>query len=249
MRRTSLLVFVLLCARGGSSAELHSRAWFLGKEFLACQESIFLSCSQFAESVKLLGDAKVETKNEELAGTWEVTGQGRLRIGKRQFKFAEDSGLFISSESDTITFGMLLVENSKSGRKRLTGREDRLQEPRMLREVAHLYLRQGAQVHDACLTLNDVGDTSSVALLVAAFPRRPEKPEPGIICTWAHCAQALERITGKKCGFYREDWEECLAKSPAPNCAVAADVARGLFVVGATISRAGYAAEPRAVRR
>jgi hypothetical protein len=196
---------------------MHSRAWFLGKEFLACQESIFLSCSHFAESVKLLRDGSVETKNEELAGTWEVPARGRVRIGKRQFQFAEDSGLFISSESETITFGMALVEDTRFGRKRLAAREDHLQNPRMLREVAHLYLRQRSQMHDACMTLINVGDKSSVDLLVSAFPSRPAKPEPGIICTWGHCAEALVRITGKKCGFYREDWEECMGKRPAPN--------------------------------
>jgi hypothetical protein len=217
MRRLSLLLFVLLLARGGSAAELHSRAWFLGKEFLACQESIFLSCSHFAKSVKLLADANVETKNEELAGTWDVPTPGQLRIGKRQFQFVEDSGLFISSEDETITFGILLVEDSRAGRKRIAKREDHLEEPKMLREVAHLYLRQGSQVHDACITLIDVGDASSVAVLVGAFPRRPAKPEPGVICTWGHCAEALERITGKKCGFYREDWEECTGKRSEPN--------------------------------
>lgn len=217
MRRIPLLVFLLLCARDGSSAESHSRTWFLGKEFLACHESIYLSCSQFAESVRLLGDARVETKSEALAGTWEVSGGGRLRIGQRQFQFSEEFGLFISSESDAIRFGMALVEDTRTGRKRLSEREAHLQEPKMLREVAHLLLQRGSQVHDACITLIDVGDTSSVDLLVAAFPRRPEKPEPGVICTWGHCAEALQRITGKKCGFYREDWEECIGKRPAPN--------------------------------
>lgn len=80
-----------------------------------------------------------------------------------------------------------------------------------LRQVAHSHLQRGVQVHDACINLIDVGDQSSVEFLINALPPRPPIPENDVICTWSHCAAALQRITGKSCGFYREGWKECLS--------------------------------------
>jgi hypothetical protein len=67
-------------------------------------------------------------------------------------------------------------------------------------------------IHDACIMLQDVGDSSSVPHLIRAlrFFGDAELPLPkgvGIICTHQHCVDALEHITGAKPGISCSSWK------------------------------------------
>jgi hypothetical protein len=217
MKRFAFFLLAFLTAHSGSGAGRHSAEWFLSRTFIVCRESLGLSCSYFAEPVKFLRDGTIKTKSEEVHGSWQLMDSGILRVGSRDFTFIADPGIFISRDDEGLPFGIALVEDSRSGRERLEKREEQLGAPEMRRAVAHYYLRRGGLVHDVCITLIDVGDPSSVELLVAALPNRAELSGNGVECTWSHCAEALKRITGKQCGFSREDWEECLANASPPD--------------------------------
>lgn len=222
MLRLQILAVVLF-AFIANAGELSEKR-FTSRVFLACDESIDLSCSELSTPLTLERDFTVQTEHDELKGTWRLLGNDRIRIGRRDFVFLRDQNVFVSSLDEKLVFGIALVEDSRTGRRSLKAREHQFESVDKRREVAHLYLRSRSRIHDTCITLTDIGDESSVELLVGVLPDRPTtEGEPGVEygveCTFAHCAAALSRITGKTCGVYREDWQSCLAKS-APDSAV-----------------------------
>jgi hypothetical protein len=74
------------------------------------------------------------------------------------------------------------------------------------RDELHRALQEG-DPHDACLGLLSVGDMTSVPFLIDALKAFPdEEPQGGFICTWSHCVEALEHITGAKPGYSHSAW-------------------------------------------
>jgi hypothetical protein len=185
----------------------------LSRSLLACEESLELSCVESAEAVILKSDHTVATDVEALQGTWSEAGS-ILIVGSRRFHYRSKYLLLAPLEED-LDFGYVLFENSRSGRRDIRYREAR-HTPKWQRAAAHYYLRHRIQVHDTCQLLIYAGDESSVPLLLDLLPNRPPGDNPGVECTYAHCAAALERITGRKCGLFREEWQKCLAEKP-PN--------------------------------
>jgi hypothetical protein len=215
-----MAVVLFALAAFGAEASERTEGWFTNRVFLVCDESIYVSCSELSTAVRLKRDHTVRTEHDELKGHWRLLDQNRISIGRREFAFLPDESLFVSSLDNALEFGIALVEDSKAGRRALKARERRFKSVENQRQVAHLYLRDGSHIHDACLTLTDVGDQSSIELLVRVLPNRPTMEGTlGVECTFAHCAAALSRITGKTCGVYREEWDGCLAAS-APNSAL-----------------------------
>lgn len=213
-----IAVFVMAFAAFAADAGERGERWFTSRTFLACEESLFISCAAATATVRLRADFTVDTRREELSGRWRLEDADHLTIGEREFVFSARDQLFISPDDESLLFGIVLAEDSKAGRKALKARERRFDSPDWQREVAHLYLRKRLYVHDTCLTLIDVGDRTSIDSLVAVLPERPRDrngPSAGVECTFGHCADALSRITGKRCGVYRQDWEQCLKPSAA----------------------------------
>ena len=65
-------------------------------------------------------------------------------------------------------------------------------------------------LHDTCVAfVYGAGDESSVPHLIRAlkaFPDHEPGPGEGVVCTQAHCADALKRITGAKAGYSYSSW-------------------------------------------
>jgi hypothetical protein len=73
------------------------------------------------------------------------------------------------------------------------------------REACHQVLRYGiAGPHDAFLTLGEVGDASSVPVLIDAYERGPGSDELPGECTWWHCIDTLWLLTGTRFQTARE---------------------------------------------
>jgi hypothetical protein len=73
-------------------------------------------------------------------------------------------------------------------------------------------------VHDACGGLLRVGDESSVPHLIRVLrffgdAELPLPPDVGIVCTHAHCVDALEHITGVKVGISYLSWKRWWAST------------------------------------
>lgn len=85
-----------------------------------------------------------------------------------------------------------------------------------LRMAAHAVLRfPGADPHDAYLVLLRHGDASSVPVLIRSLWWQPHTPPSGnMICTKAHCLEALCALTGRNLGKNYEDWSLLLEKLP-----------------------------------
>lgn len=66
----------------------------------------------------------------------------------------------------------------------------------------------GGGVHDACIALIEVGDPSSTPHLIRVLSVFTEKDgdKQSHVCTWGHCIQALERITGQRLGYSYDSW-------------------------------------------
>jgi len=70
----------------------------------------------------------------------------------------------------------------------------------------------GGVIHDACGSLMDVGDASSVPHLIRVLrffgdAELPLPPGVGLVCTHWHCVNALEKITGAKVGISYASWK------------------------------------------
>lgn len=68
----------------------------------------------------------------------------------------------------------------------------------------------GNGVHDACIGLATLGDSSSVPHLIRAlrlFWDAEPGPNVGLECTQMHCVNALETLTGAKVGVSYSSWK------------------------------------------
>ena len=71
------------------------------------------------------------------------------------------------------------------------------------REVCHKLIRPPLLVeHDAVTRLAEVGDDTSVGVLIRALPRN-EGPH---VCTYSHCLDVLRKLTGHDAGNRFADW-------------------------------------------
>lgn len=82
-----------------------------------------------------------------------------------------------------------------------------------LRRKCHAQIaRRGSHPHDAFLRIVEAGNKSSVPLLIAAIrwqvPPVEHKGQKAMVCTTAHCTEALEALTGESFGFDPDRWEE-----------------------------------------
>ena len=82
-------------------------------------------------------------------------------------------------------------------------------------ENRYLYQCQimaGVMVHDACLELQGVGGPSSIPALIYALklypPMRGANGFTGMVCTTAHCLDALRAITGQHFSADAAEWEQ-----------------------------------------
>lgn len=67
--------------------------------------------------------------------------------------------------------------------------------PYQLREAAHSALGLWvADPHDAVVVLSVYGDSSSIPYLRRALANTPTLPDGGVLCTWQHAQDALDRI-------------------------------------------------------
>ena len=82
-----------------------------------------------------------------------------------------------------------------------------------LRRKCHVQIaEQGSHPHGAFLHLAEVGDKTTVPLLIAAL-RWQEAPtehegQKLVDCTTVHCLEALEALTGESFGFDPDRWEK-----------------------------------------
>lgn len=81
------------------------------------------------------------------------------------------------------------------------------------RRVAHITLsdKYNPFWHDAFIILTDYGDESSVPILIDALssPVLKEAIEKDFMsCTWAHCLEALKKLTGEDLGLNHHAWDE-----------------------------------------
>ena len=61
--------------------------------------------------------------------------------------------------------------------------------------------------HDAFITLIYCGDADSIPYLLCGLWWQPDtEPGEGMVCTKAHCLDALKRITGHDAGSNYSDW-------------------------------------------
>ena len=75
--------------------------------------------------------------------------------------------------------------------------------PEERRELAHMALsRPGLIHHDALGVLIEVGNKESVPYLLDWLKSQGNLVGDGMICTRAHCLEALEKTTGKKSGLF-----------------------------------------------
>jgi len=88
--------------------------------------------------------------------------------------------------------------------------------PAELRAAAHAALRfPGPGAHDAYVVLLRCGDASSVPVLIRSLRWQPHTPPNGVmVCTKAHCLEALHRLTGRDLGKNYEDWAPLLDSLP-----------------------------------
>lgn len=63
--------------------------------------------------------------------------------------------------------------------------------------------------HGGFLLLEEVGDDSSIPLLIRNIRRIPEaEAKAGVVeCTWSHCRDALVAITGEDFGYDAKKWQ------------------------------------------
>jgi hypothetical protein len=79
------------------------------------------------------------------------------------------------------------------------------------RQRAELYalLDAGQDVHNACIFAENAGD-DAVPHLIRAVRQFGDK-EPGLgegfECTWAHCVEALQKITDARPGYTAKTWQ------------------------------------------
>jgi hypothetical protein len=81
---------------------------------------------------------------------------------------------------------------------------------RLLRVLDRATPDDDTGVHDACLSFGARGDWAAVPHLIRAlraFGDEEPGPNVGIICSWGHCVNALERITGAKVGHSYSAWQ------------------------------------------
>lgn len=79
------------------------------------------------------------------------------------------------------------------------------------REELHSQIVAGKGLHGAFIALADVGDSSSIPILIVALEsakRRGEFSYDHYRCTWTHCIDALRSITGKDFGDNPDSWIE-----------------------------------------
>ena len=71
----------------------------------------------------------------------------------------------------------------------------------------HIISHRPGSPHDAFLHLRRIGNAESVPLLVRAL--RWQKPEgkEAVVCTTAHCLDALRCLTGEDFGYSPDEWE------------------------------------------
>lgn len=94
--------------------------------------------------------------------------------------------------------------------------QSRTATPGELRDAAHAALRfPSLNPHDVYLVLLDHGDASSVPVLIHSLRWQPHTPTHGrMICTKAHCLEALRKLTGRDMGKNYEDWAPLLDEKP-----------------------------------
>ncbi len=96
------------------------------------------------------------------------------------------------------------------------------------RRIDHAMVRHYYAAHDGCLGLRVHGDHSSIPILIDALGRARDDGEFGsanevVVCTWGHCAEALETLTGKSFGLDVDawrDWWDAEGKNSSPDRAL-----------------------------
>ncbi|MCK5683589.1 hypothetical protein KAJ27_05690 [bacterium] len=76
------------------------------------------------------------------------------------------------------------------------------------RELAHKILSfPFGNHHDALLILIDSGNKESIPYLLSVLKKIENRnKEDGVVCTYAHCVEALKKITGKDFKYEYKDW-------------------------------------------
>jgi hypothetical protein len=69
-------------------------------------------------------------------------------------------------------------------------------------------------IHDPCVHLIEIGDATSVPHLIGALKYFPDREEKEIVCTWDHCVEALEKITGDHPGVSYSAWRRWQSRQP-----------------------------------
>ncbi|MCK5306734.1 MAG: PQQ-like beta-propeller repeat protein [Candidatus Omnitrophica bacterium] len=82
--------------------------------------------------------------------------------------------------------------------------------PNEQRITAHRTIQSPlGNLHDAFITLMRVGDETSVPYLIGALKWGPNSNKgDSVVCTWAHCREALYKITNFDFGYKYKDWAE-----------------------------------------
>jgi len=78
--------------------------------------------------------------------------------------------------------------------------------PAEQRKVLHRILRWPGMHHDAYIALIEVGDETSVPFLIRSLQWQPRSTGGLMICTKAHCLEALRKISSEDVGTEYEDW-------------------------------------------
>ncbi|MBN1917207.1 MAG: PQQ-binding-like beta-propeller repeat protein [Verrucomicrobia bacterium] len=87
-----------------------------------------------------------------------------------------------------------------------TGFFDKLS-PGIQRQVLHIALLAPVDHHDDYIHLIYIGDESSVPFLIWSLRWEERSPDGSMVCTKAHCLEALEQITNNDPGCEHEDWQ------------------------------------------
>jgi hypothetical protein len=215
----ALLIMIFMASGGVSFGAQLTERFLLHHKFIACDDTSDVSCVSSPSELVFRPHRSMASDLPALQSDWQILSTNRLRIGKFTFRMlASPAGILFAPAYEAAPFGFVIAQDTPASRRALRRRESTLQTSSIQRAIANFLLSSASDPHDACIKLITVGDESSIVALIRVLPTRPKEPQPntGFVCTVGHCNEALRHITGKNCGPYREDWQECLASPVAP---------------------------------
>jgi hypothetical protein len=113
----------------------------------------------------------------------------------------------------TIAAGIIYTQVIKPRADFRAACENSATTPDTLRDAAHHCLAWNVD-HDAFLVLQDIGNDTSIPVLIRSLRRIPQEDvKSGMIeCTWGHCHDALVALTGEDLGFDPDRWQAWMDK-------------------------------------